>query len=43
MVQMKLLSTLKLTMSGKLLYTPTIRSLKNLARTVEEERFLRSL
>jgi len=33
------ISVLKSTMSGKLFHTLTIRSLKNLARTVEEERF----
>jgi len=32
-----IVSALKSTMSGKLFHTLTIRSLKNLARTVEEE------
>jgi len=37
MVRMKLVSVLKSTMFGKLFHTLTIRSLKNLARTVEED------
>jgi len=39
MVRMNLVSVLKSTMSGKLFYTLTIRLMKNLARTVEEECF----
>jgi len=39
MVRLKLASILKSTLSRKLFQTLTIRSLKNLARTVTEERF----
>jgi len=40
MVRIKLVSVQKSTMPGKLFHALTIRSLKNLARTVEEECFI---